>query len=220
MRFAANSLWQPQMLSGSTATGCNYCKTSVIKFAMKLIFLVLIVSIIQESITVPASPYVYSKYEGEDFTYAGTPETQFARFPQCKTGQRQSPINISPPYERGLGKAKLVFGKDYFEVDPTTIIANSGHEPYLFPPPDVKPATITFNGIQYTLNHVSVHTGENDNVGSGHLLNGVQYPLALYFVHIQQKYGTQRNALRYDMGVLNLVILYRVSRSFIVRYFV
>ena len=209
------------MLFRFFATGCNYCKTSVIKFAMKLIFLVLIVSIIQESSTVPASPYVYSKYEGQDdYTYVGTPETQFARFPQCKTGQNQSPINISPPFERGLGKAKLVFGKGYFEVDPTVIIVNSGHEPYLFPTPDIEPSTINFNGIQYTLNHIDFHTGENDNVGSGHLLNGVQYPLAEHFVHIQQKYGTFRNALNHDMGVLILVVISRVSLAFIVRYFI
>ena len=187
---------------------------------MKSIFVVLIVSIFQESSTVPASPYVYSKYEGvEDYTYVGTPETQFARFPQCKTGQRQSPINISPPFEPGLGKAKLVFGKGYFENLPTVILVNAGTKPYLFPTADIEPSTITFNGVKYVLDLVSIHTGENDDFGSQHLFNGVQYPLVMHFGHHQPKYGSMANAMKYDMGVLILAIIHKVSKSR-VRYFV
>ena len=179
---------------------------------MKLIFVVLIVSIFRESSTVPASSYVYSKYEGEeDYTYVGTPETQFARFPQCKNGQNQSPINISPPYERGLGKAKLVFGRGYFQNVPTAILANAGTKPYIFPTRDIEPSTITFNGVKYVFSHASFHTGENDNVGSQHLLNGVQYPLVMHFVHYQLKYGSLINAVKYDMGTLVLAIIHKVS---------
>ena len=176
--------------------------------SMKTFLLFIVFICVQECF----SSYASMKFDTlEDFTYAGNREQQFSAYPKCKSGLRQSPIDLSPPFLNSPLRTRLVIGRGYYKNITDAIVTNPGYVPYIILPRGVDPPKVYFNGVRYIFNHIAIHTGENDTVGSGHLLNGVQYPLSAYFVHFQPKYRNIREALNHDMGVLSIAVVHRLA---------
>lgn len=67
-----------------------------------------------------------SQLSQEYFLFSdSTPETQFEEFPTCKYGHRQTPIDISEPFEST--DLQLEFSRNYHEPLSKVGINNNGH---------------------------------------------------------------------------------------------
>ena len=61
------------------------------------------------------------------FSFDGTPETQFAEFPTCKTGRMQTPIDITDPITDDP-EAKIFISESWKVPRKQEILLNSGHQ--------------------------------------------------------------------------------------------
>lgn len=61
------------------------------------------------------------------YSFGGTAQTQFSRFPMCKNGRIQSPININEPISFDLD-SKLTISNSWKIAPKEVILVNSGHK--------------------------------------------------------------------------------------------
>lgn len=66
---------------------------------------------------------------------------------------------------------------------------------------------------EYQLAQYHCHWGENDHVGSEHLVNGQSYGAEIHFVNWNTKYGSFNEALKYGDGLAVLGVFLKVGKE-------
>lgn len=122
----------------------------------------------------------------------------------CKTGQRQSPIDISPLSTLTLGPCPIDFGmtppsaydfNDYeiHNLGETLKIELKGNSEAFFRYP-------AKNNGKYKLLQIHFHWGETDSEGSEHLLGGKPFSAEMHLVHYSTEYDSAGSAIKSGSG--------------------
>ncbi|KAL1116165.1 hypothetical protein AAG570_005660, partial [Ranatra chinensis] len=94
----------------------------------------------------------------------------------CNKGKRQSPINLEPNkllFDPNLRELKI----DKHRVN--GVLTNTGHSVLFRVHNSTRvPVNVTQGPLsyRYQLNHIDIHYGLNDQVGSEHTINGYPFP--------------------------------------------
>ncbi|KAK5637790.1 hypothetical protein RI129_000026 [Pyrocoelia pectoralis] len=101
-------------------------------------------------------------------------------------GSRQSPINIDIPDAPTRRALPLKWNYGYNSAPQKMYLTNTGHSLTLTvthtEPLQLSSGTLS---IPYKFEQLHFHWGENDGIGSEHLVNGFQYPMEMHLVHSQ-----------------------------------
>ncbi|KAM7436552.1 hypothetical protein ABFA07_013710 [Porites harrisoni] len=130
----------------------------------------------------------------------------------CKTGIRQSPINIKSTeavYDNALGKFEL---KNYdTKLTLNFTVSNNGHG-----------MVVSLGGSDYVVSggglvgsyktiQFHLHWGPNKDKGSEHVMNGNSYPAEMHFVSCNTNYPNVNEALKYPDGLAVLGVFIEVK---------
>lgn len=130
----------------------------------------------------------------------------------CKTGKRQSPIDIKSSdavYDKALGEFVL---HNYNQKLPLNFtVKNNGHG-----------MVVSLAGGNYTVSggglvgsyktvQFHLHWGPNKDEGSEHVVNGIAYPAEMHFVSMNTKYSTLKEALTPSDGLAVLGVFMEVG---------
>jgi len=126
----------------------------------------------------------------------------------CKTGSKQSPIDIHDKEVEKSMMSSLEFTN--YEVAPQSMqLLNNGHTVKLI----FKPASEGFPlmhggglGSEYRLAQIHFHWGSADTQGSEHKINNQSYPMEMHLVHFQDSYDELSTALS-DLHQKTLAVL-------------
>ncbi|XP_065674681.1 carbonic anhydrase 2-like [Hydra vulgaris] len=135
--------------------------------------------------------------------------------PQCN-GTKQSPINIQENqaiYNDSLTPL-LLFNYSTVFNNSNYYLTNNGHTVILGMDSNSSISVgLLWKGKQYNFFGLHFHWGENDTVGSEHLLSNKHFPLEVHIVHYLNDYGNFSNSLNYADGVLVWGIFYQLDNS-------
>ncbi|XP_066908130.1 carbonic anhydrase-related protein 10 [Halyomorpha halys] len=130
----------------------------------------------------------------------------------CHKGRRQSPVNLEP--------AKLLFDPnlrvlhmDRQRVD--GILSNTGHS-VLFRVDNNTRNHVNFTGgplsYRYQLDHIDIHFGLHDSIGSEHTINGQSFPAELQiFGFNSQLYSNFSEAIQRAQGIVAISVLLQLG---------
>ncbi|XP_070389220.1 carbonic anhydrase 7-like [Dermacentor albipictus] len=153
---------------------------------------------------------------GEDeWTYgngvAQWPYLQLDEENQCG-GYYQSPINIVD--RRTIYDQSLDVVQYYGYLDPlqNVSLVNTGHTVEVSSS-KASQVVITGPGLNgvYGFQQFHFHWGNRSNVGSEHQINGYVFPFEMHLVHMNRKYSTGEEALKYPDGVAVVAVFFEVS---------
>lgn len=130
----------------------------------------------------------------------------------CKTGNRQSPIDIKSSeavYDNSLGEFDLKNYDTKLTLDFT--VANNGHG-----------MAVSLGGGDYVVSggglvgsyktvQFHLHWGPDETAGSEHEVNGMAYPAEMHFVSMNKKYSTLKEALAPADGLAVLGVFMEVG---------
>ena len=126
--------------------------------------------------------------------------------PVCSTGneKRQSPINLSvdPRCNSTLyPNSELSFSKAYYKTQKYFFIRNNGHTVQIQLNEDAT-SKLSFTGTglkgSYVLSQIHFHWGLEDEIGSEHTVNNIQFPAEIHLVHYSSAYRSLDLALEDD----------------------
>lgn len=130
----------------------------------------------------------------------------------CKTGKRQSPIDIKSSeavYDKTLGKFDL---KNYNKTLPLNFtVSNNGHG-----------MVVSLTGSDYIVSggglvgsyktiQFHLHWGPDEKAGSEHKVNGKAYPAEIHLVSCNTNYPNVTEALKYPDGLAVLGVFIEVE---------
>ncbi|XP_068911876.1 carbonic anhydrase 4-like [Tenebrio molitor] len=120
--------------------------------------------------------------------------------------KRQSPIPLTRNATIEVQFPNLIFNSSYYQKHKATF-TNTGYNieiNFLYSSP--KP-TISGGGLrtEYVLNNLHFHWN------SEHTVNGHRFPLEGHFVHYAKKYGSLKNAVKFQDGLAVFSILYNLT---------
>jgi carbonic anhydrase len=130
----------------------------------------------------------FTVVRGHDWNYDDAspegPSYWVDTYPSCG-GANQSPINVITSAAQSLpGPTSFTF-TNYERIIPASpfTIVNNGHSAMI--QVNLKDITISGAGLPstYVLEQFHLHWGENNGVGSEHLVDSVAHPLEIHFVH-------------------------------------
>ncbi|XP_026482533.1 carbonic anhydrase 2-like [Ctenocephalides felis] len=151
---------------------------------------------------------------GSDFSYDDTSyngPSQWKNFaPECG-GIRQSPIAIEKKDLVVASVWKTLQWNDFSRLPSAMELVNNGHS--------VQLSATYFGGRRPTISHgplvgdytfeqLHFHWGGDDQHGSEHVVNGVQYPMECHLVHWKSEYGSMGEALKHTDGVAVVAFMF------------
>ncbi|XP_072760436.1 carbonic anhydrase-like [Anoplolepis gracilipes] len=122
----------------------------------------------------------------------------------CKTGKKQSPIDIvtEDAIKTNLGALKF----DGYDLAFPATLKNNGHSVGI----DMKgvPSHLSGANLQsvYVLDHLHFHWG------SEHTINGLRNPLELHIVHYNSQYANLSVAARHENGIAVVSVLFKLDK--------
>nr|CAH0097998.1 unnamed protein product [Daphnia galeata] len=127
-------------------------------------------------------------------------------------GHRQSPINIRPD-EVKLDPRLNIKRLTWNYPKETTELLNTGYCWKAHVP--TEGATLSGGPLshEYQLAQYHCHWGENDQIGSEHVVNGQAYGAEIHFVNWNTKYGSFNEALKYGDGLAVLGVFLKVGKE-------
>jgi len=159
---------------------------------------------------VSASTWVYeSEQIGLDPKHWGDMEG----WEVCRTGKKQSPINIksSNTVRRDLPRLHFhKYDKHFKVVD----IQNNGHSLMVSPLNQHQSISGASLPNSYNFEQLHFHWGNNSNEGSEHEIDGKRYPLEMHLVHYNSKYKSASEAVKDNKrdGLAVISVLFEISK--------
>ncbi|CAJ0922594.1 unnamed protein product, partial [Mesorhabditis belari] len=131
----------------------------------------------------------------------------------ARCSAQESPIEISHQNSsfKHLGGLSLHYHRN---IGPNVQIAANGHGGF-----NVYPANEDFNFLFYKrtpfhLAQMHAHWGSPDQNGSEHVIDGIQYPMELHFVHYnKKKYSTFSGSIGQPGGIAVIAVLVQIGEN-------
>ncbi|KAL7676235.1 hypothetical protein ACOME3_002491 [Neoechinorhynchus agilis] len=129
-------------------------------------------------------------------------------------GKRQSPINIQQVFDPVRNNVTVVMNTRssqvnvFISLEPTTVLAHATKHT------GVPSVHLHQHGIHntYTFSQFHFHWGENNRVGSEHMINNRSYPLEMHVVFFNEKYSVDE-AIKTPEGLLIFGKLFQIDEK-------
>lgn len=141
------------------------------------------------------------------------PSTWPRDHPKC-AGSGQSPIDILTKEAKPDPKLSDITFKGYIDPDKSLdwTLYNDGHSVQL-----ILNGSITISGGMlpgtYKADHLHFHWGTDSSPGSEHTIDGMQFPMEMHIVHLNQNYHSKQEALKHPDGLAVVGIMFVESDS-------
>nr|XP_050853885.1 putative carbonic anhydrase 3 [Vespula vulgaris] len=124
---------------------------------------------------------------------------------QCKTGKKQSPINIVTvnTIKKDLGELNFIRYDHSF----TGMVTNNGHTIQVNLHDSLMQLESEYLSLKYTFEQLHFHWG------SEHTINNYRYPLELHLVHYNDQYNNVSIASEHKNGIVVVTVLFELSQE-------
>ncbi|XP_011882022.1 PREDICTED: carbonic anhydrase 2-like [Vollenhovia emeryi] len=123
----------------------------------------------------------------------------------CKTGKKQSPIDIVTEDALRLDLGALKF--DRYDFAFSGMLTNNGHSV------EIRLDGVPIHLSSKTLSSVYVLEQMHFHWGAEHTVDGVRHPLELHLVHYDKKYTNISEAMQHEGGLAVVGVLFELSNN-------